>query len=323
MDKEEVKILSAILIFGTSVIIAASLYIDFAVIKSNSLHNIFSKNFDVNKLGDNKEEQQIKYGYELVTNTKKHFSGNGLSCKSCHLKSGQKAFAIPFIGLSQKFPEYIAREDRIETLADRINGCFERSLNSSKIKNDSAEMQAIIAYINWLSKDVPFYDHQIYGQGLVKIKLPNRAANLQKGKIIYRNNCASCHQANGQGQKTADKTEYIYPPLWGQNSYNNGAGMARLITAAEFIKANMPFGVDENHPLLSDEEVFDVAGYIESFKRPIKPHLEKDYPNLKYKPASCEYPPYADHFSIQQHEFGPYPTIENYYQKNFGVDNDK
>jgi thiosulfate dehydrogenase len=40
-------------------------------------------------------------------------------------------------------------------LADRINECFERSLNGKPIPSDSHKLRAIVDYIEWLSKDVP------------------------------------------------------------------------------------------------------------------------------------------------------------------------
>ena len=35
---------------------------------------------------------------------------------------------------------------------------------------------------------------------------------------------------------------FLFPLLWGPDSYNNGAGMNRVLTAARFIKARMPLG---------------------------------------------------------------------------------
>jgi len=46
--------------------------------------------------------------------------------------------------------------------------------------------------------------------------------------------------------------------------------MHRVLTAAQFIKGNMPLGTTADEPLLSDEEAYDVAGYINSFTRPLK-----------------------------------------------------
>ena len=69
--------------------------------------------------------------------------------------------------------------------------------------------------------------------------------------------CSVCHGINGDGEKLPNSNVYKYPPLWGENSFNNGAGMTRVITAAQFIKANMPYGATYDYPLLTDEEAYD------------------------------------------------------------------
>ncbi|MEX6689056.1 c-type cytochrome [Danxiaibacter flavus] len=265
----------------------------------------------------------IQYGYNLITETQKYLgpeikdkskvrTGNNMACKNCHLGSGTKAFAAPYIGLTKVFPTYIGRENKIESLEDRINGCFERSMNGNALDSASREMKAIVAYITYLSNDVG-QNGRINGQGFVKLKVPARAADLEKGKIVFTNNCVVCHGANGEGKRKGmpgDGEGYLYPPLWGHDSYNDGAGMSRLLTAAKFIKANMPFGVSHDKPLLTDEQAYDVAAYINSFKRPAKAHKEKDYPDLSKKPQDCPYPPYNDTLSLAQHKFGPFKVMD-------------
>lgn len=87
--------------------------------------------------------------------------------------------------------------------------------------------------------------------------------------------CAVCHQENGLGLKNEDSTGayYLYPPLWGDDSYNTGTGMYRLIKAASYIKENMPQGA----PDLSLEDAYDVAAYMNSQARPIKANKNKDF----------------------------------------------
>lgn len=339
MEKEDVKILIAVLFIAALIATLTGLYIKFEVIQKNYCYTVFSEEsiekFDVFKLGNSQKDQQIKYGYDLITNTPKYFgseapadqryAGNNLACKNCHLKSGKKAFSMPFIGVSGRFPQFLARENRVETLEDRINGCMERSLNGKPLAHDSKEMQAMVAYMNWLSRDIPS-NYNLVGKGFAEIDIPNRAVNLAKGKRIYQSNCAACHGNNGEGensQKDLPEGESFCPPLWGNASFNEGAGMARVITAARFIKGNMPFGTKASHPVLTDEEAFDVAGYINSFERPERANKEKDYPNLKLKPVSTPYPPYADDFPTKQHKFGPYPEIIDYYQNKYEIKKDK
>ncbi|ERJ60706.1 c-type cytochrome [Sphingobacterium paucimobilis] len=260
---------------------------------------------------DDAEGKLAAYGEKLIKNTYDYFYedgkkiGNNLACSNCHLNGGTKAFAAPYVGLHQVFPIYIGREDKVESLEERINGCFERSMNGRAIAENSNEMRAIITYIKQVSQRT-HNDKRLDGQGFVKIEIPDRAADLKHGQVIYANQCSSCHGEQGQGQKNPNAGGYLYPPLWGADSYNDGAGMARMLTAARFIKGNMPLGATYDEPLLSDEEAYDVAAYINSFDRPKKANKEKDYPNLAKKPKDCAYPPYADDISAEQHKYGPF-----------------
>lgn len=273
-------------------------------------------NFEIAPFDDSPEGKMAALGHRLITetyaligpNTEKAVTGNKLACSSCHLNGGTKAFAAPYIGLSGLFPIYIGREDKVESLEERINGCLERSMNGRSIDVNSTEMRAMMAYIKHLSKDV-VVGKRIKGQGFVDFNIPDRAADLKNGGLIYKNSCASCHATDGQGLAgTAGNKEggYLYPPLWGADTYNDGAGMARLLTAAKFIKGNMPLGVTHDSPLLSDEEAYDVAAYINSHSRPIKANKELDYPDLSKKPKDSPYPPYADEISQEQHKIGPF-----------------
>lgn len=102
---------------------------------------------------------------------------------------------------------------------------------------------------------------------------------------------------------------YQFPPLWGPDSYNNGAGMSRLLTAAAYAMHNMPIGTAYDAPVLTDVEAYDVAAYLISHKRPEKANLDKDFPVQLQKPVDTPYGPYADGFSLEQHKFGPFGPI--------------
>lgn len=160
---------------------------------------------------------------------KKRFAGNNLSCSSCHANGGSVQNQSGFVGIWARFPQYNARGDKVITLADRINGCFERSTNGKRMPSDTPEMKAMLTYMQWLYQGVPV-GAKIEGQGLKKIDFILKAADPKKGKAIYMDKCAVCHQENGLGLKNEDSTGayYLYPPLWGDDSYNTGAGMYRL-----------------------------------------------------------------------------------------------
>ncbi len=103
---------------------------------------------------------------------------------------------------------------------------------------------------------------------------------------------------------------YAVPPLWGHDSFNTGAGMARLITLANFIHYNMPHGSDYLDPQLSVEEAWDLAAYVEEQERQKKAGLDQDFEkDLLDKPVDAAYGPYADGFSEAQHKYGPYAPI--------------
>ncbi|PKL77124.1 MAG: hypothetical protein CVV27_06730 [Candidatus Melainabacteria bacterium HGW-Melainabacteria-1] len=258
----------------------------------------------------------VRYGQELVARTAHYlgpdqadpalrYGGNRLNCKSCHLQAGQQPHSLGFVGITARFPQYRGRENRQISLAERVNGCFERSLAGRALPLESREMQAIVAYMQWLSQDYPA-GSKVEGQGLPEIELPERAADPIKGKQVFVQHCASCHQPGGLGLAAVPRSEgYAFPPLWGPDSFNTGAGMHRLITAARYIKANMPLG----QPVLSAEQAFDVAAYINSQPRPVKASLELDFPDRSRKPVDAPFPPWDDKFSAQQHKYGPFKPM--------------
>jgi thiosulfate dehydrogenase len=213
---------------------------------------------------------------------------------------------MPLIGVWGQFPQYRGREGEVSTLEVRVNGCMERSMNGRALALDSREMKAFLAYIKWLSTGIPD-GAKIVGSGTKPVQEPRRAADLRHGAEVYAEKCLACHGDKGQGQRVEGR--YQFPPLWGPDSYNDGAGMARLLNAAAFAKHNMPVGTTFEAPLLSDEEAYDVAGYINSQPRPHKADLDKDFPNRLQKPVDAPYGPYIDGFSQEQHKLGPFGPI--------------
>ena len=291
--------------------------------------NIYAANYDPTFLEDSPDNELLKYGYNLFKftprylgpdniNNRQPYSGNYLACNNCHLNGGTKPASAPLIGIVQRFPQFRGRENKIGSLKERINGCFERSMNGRVLPEDSKEMEAYIAYLNWLSRYAPD-DGKVPHIGFLTLNIPNRKVNLEHGQKIFEDHCIICHQKDGSGQKMPDSLTYLYPPLWGPDSYNNGAGMTRVITAAEFIKGNMPFGTTYDEPVLTDEEAYDVAGYINSQERPVKNNLELDFPDILKKPVSTPYPPFADNFPLEQHQLGPFQPIMDFYKKEYNI----
>ncbi len=240
-----------------------------------------------------------------VADPAKRYAGNNLSCQNCHLEAGTKQFGLPYVGVYPDFPQYRAREGHVGTLEERINGCMTRSMNGRPLPDDSPEMRAIVAYIQFLSTG-PKQE----GRGSSKLPELKRAADPVRGRVIYAQACAACHGPDGQGKKRDQKAAgYELPPLWGHDSFNDGAGMNRLISAASFIHANMPNGVTWQAPALSEDNAWDVAAFVISQRRPHKAALDQDYPKRLEKPVDAAYPPFADGFSADQHRFGPFEPI--------------
>lgn len=184
-------------------------------------------------------------------------------------------------------------------------------MNGKPLPLDSREMKAFVAYIHFLSRGVPV-GASLEGAGTKASPPPNRRADPAAGEAIFKAKCAACHGENGQGLRAGqpgDAQGYVFPPLWGPDSFNNGAGMNRMLTAVNFIRHNMPQGTTYANPVLTDEQAYDVTAYILSKPRPVKANLEADFPARWNKPVDAAFPPYVDGASADQHRFGPYPPL--------------
>jgi thiosulfate dehydrogenase len=277
---------------------------------------------EIGALPSNTYGRLVRRGRDLITATyayigpevpdrAKRFAGNNLSCGNCHLQAGTKKFGIPLFGLLGEYPHYSARSGAPITIEDRLNACMTRSMNGRPLPAGAPEMQAIVAYIKFLSTGVS-PGQLLPGMGTGKMPELDRAADPVRGETGYANACVACHGPDGAGIRRSLPTTdlgYMMPPLWGNDSFNDGAGMARLITAANFLHFNMPHGVDYLNPQLSPEQAWDIAAYVVSRPRPHKAGLEKDFPDLLEKPIDAPYGPYADGFSEQQHKYGPFAPI--------------
>lgn len=216
----------------------------------------------------------VKLGKALVTETRKRLPKNvgaGLDCTNCHIAAGTTPSAGPFVGLWGVFPDYRARAGDIDSMQERINDCFERSMNGKALAVDSAEMNAILMYINWLSTGVPT-GTEVIGRGMGSIDMTLKP-DAARGKQVYADKCAACHGAGGEGIKGATG-EYGVPPVWGDASFNVGAGLARTYTAAAFVKNNMPLG---QVGTLSDQDAIDVAEFFTHQPRPAFAAAKDDY----------------------------------------------
>lgn len=273
---------------------------------------------DINLIPAGNERSLILYGRDLISNTAKYLGPNGsvaaitngMNCQNCHLEAGARPYGNSFAAVAANYPQFRNRSGIIESIEFRINDCLLRSLNGNKsIDTLSKEMRAMVSYIKWIGKDVP-QKTKPKGSGTVELPFLHRAADSIKGRAVFVSKCIVCHGKNGEGLPRADSSGFIYPPLWGKNSYNTGAGLYRLTRFAGYVKYSMPFAIaSATAPQLTDEEAWDVAAFVNSQPRPAKT-FKNDWPDIKKKAIDYPYGPYADSFTTAQHKYGPYGPID-------------
>lgn len=280
---------------------------------------------DIDALPDDDYGQMVRYGFRLATETPAvigpevadpamRYSGNNLACTSCHQENATKPYAMPWTGVTAVFPQYRARENALQTVEDRVNGCMERSMAGKALPLDSAEMRGFAAYIHFLSRGIPV-GATLKGAGVERVAAPDRAADPAAGKAVFAEHCVVCHAEDGTGQRmgeAGDAQGYVFPPVAGTDSYNDGAGMYRVLTAYRFILNNMPQGADHTARQLTEDQAYDVAAYLSSMDRGHKEGMDKDFPDLLRKSPDMPFPPFAGDFPAEQHKFGPFKPIADY-----------
>lgn len=215
----------------------------------------------------------VKLGREIVEQTNVHplskdYVGNSLTCSSCHLKAGTDPRAATFLGIATAYPAWSPREKRVVTLEDRVLNCFMRSQNGIRPPLGSKVSTAITAYITWLSSGnaIRMNHEKPLGPNHVRpLKIQSEQANVKRGATLYTNQCADCHGNQGNGTKEG-------PPVWGEKSFNTGAGMSHNDKLAAWLKVAMP--PDDTN--LSEQDALDIAAYVNSHERPrfiLKDHL--------------------------------------------------
>lgn len=217
----------------------------------------------------------VKLGKEIIENTGEHplskpYVGNALTCSSCHLDAGTDPQAATFLGVATAYPAWSPREKRVITLEDRVLNCFMRSLHGTRPPNGSKVSVAMTSYITWLSSGERMKMNPKVPLGpkhVQPLKIDATKADVKRGKTLYAEHCAYCHGENGLGTEEG-------PPVWGETSYNDGAGLSRVDKLAAWLKVAMPLG----DPHLTEQEALDVAAFVNSKPRPkfiLKEHLPK------------------------------------------------
>jgi thiosulfate dehydrogenase len=202
---------------------------------------------------------EIRYGRELLMNTRHMLPGlvrANMDCAACHIAAGTQPRGGSFIGAYAQFPQWNKRSRRVVTMQDRVAECFLYSENGKPPAFWSRQMIAIVSYIAWLSRDTPMLS-KTTSQSFV-IPVPSAPPNPARGAQLFAARCALCHGAGGAGSN-------VIPPLWGDTSFNKGAGMAHINRMTGFVYFNMP----KNAPgTLSLTDAYDIAAFVLSHKRP-------------------------------------------------------
>lgn len=236
-------------------------------------------------LDDSRLSDEIRWGFRIFTNTRgeaPQFTPGRMSCNNCHLNGGQREKSLPLVGVAGMFPEYNRRSGRLFTLGDRIVDCFLRSQNATGARDPAAErpsmtskeVLAVAAYLTWLSKGYEVGANPPWrGQNAIPAAslIPIGKLDPAQGESIFMERCTTCHGADGQGVFVGDKRP---GPLWGPDSWNDGAGAARVYTLAGIIRHSMPY---LNPGSLTDEEAQQLAAFINSKPRPAYPLKSSDY----------------------------------------------
>ena len=266
--------------------------------------------------------EEVRYGRQLLVNTAYyigpdgvagHYLRNKMNCTNCHQDAGTKPYSFNLLASHDNYPQYRAREGKILTLAERVNNCIMHPHNGRPLPLDSREMVAILSYLKWINGFVP-KGSNFEGKQNLTVGLPAAAASPGRGEKIFIENCASCHGNDGGGQLNAEKTSYVYPPLWGMQAYQPGSSMHRIIKMARWLKGNMPYNkATVGKPFLTDEQALDVAAFINNdviHRRPQPKSFE--YPEAMLKPIDYDRGPFSDSFSVEQHKYGPFQPIIQY-----------
>lgn len=227
---------------------------------------------DVNDIPRGDFGDAVRLGRNIFNDTQTYaraYVGNGLNCVNCHLDEGRKANSAPLWAAYGMFPAYREKNSRVNSYEDRLTGCFRFSMNGKAPPPGSKELIALMSYSYWLSKGAPI-GIELAGRGYPKLAEPQQPPDEARGQKVFEANCAICHGADGQGTQVSGR--YAFPPLWGKDSFNAGAGMTQVHNAAAFIRANMPLGRGNT---LTEQEAWDVAKYMNSHSRPVDPRLVK------------------------------------------------
>ncbi|HEX8726222.1 MAG TPA: c-type cytochrome [Gemmatimonadaceae bacterium] len=214
--------------------------------------------------------KMVRLGQQIFEHTGAYapqYSGNALSCTNCHIDNGRVAHSAPLWAAYVSYPAYRSKNKHVNTFQERMQGCFRFSMNGKAPPLGDSVLVALESYAYWLATGAPV-NTPIAGRNYPKLPKPAQAPDYARGEKVFAAQCAVCHGADGQGQRAGGAQ--VFPPLWGPESFNWGAGMGDVDKAAGFVKANMPLGLGNT---LSDQDAWDVALFVDGHERPQDPRF--------------------------------------------------
>jgi thiosulfate dehydrogenase len=223
-----------------------------------------------NAIPDNDFGKAVRLGQAIFNDTGRlapAFVGNSMRCASCHLDQGRLANSAPLWAAYVAYPAYRSKNGHVNTFAERLQGCFQFSMNGKAPPLGDKVLVALESYAYFLAKGAPV-GASLPGKGYPTPPKPALPMDFARGRQVFEEKCSLCHGHDGQGQ--TGHGAVVFPALWGAQSFNWGAGMSSIRNAAGFIKANMPLSQGNS---LTDQQAWDVAMFMDSHERPQDPRF--------------------------------------------------
>ena len=131
--------------------------------------------------------EMVAMGESIFSNTYSHevsgkYVGNTQVCEGCHLDAGRLAGASPLWAARINYPAYRKKNDQVNTLVERVQGCFRYSMNApaSEVGTvpsaESRTVRALLSYMHWLATGAPVGDKDIPGRGIRSWRRPPTAS---------------------------------------------------------------------------------------------------------------------------------------------------
>ncbi len=143
----------------------------------------------------------VRRGIAIFTDTRneaKPYAGDGLNCSSCHLDRGRRPGAAPMWAAWVRYPRFRSKNDAVNTMTMRIQGCFRFSMNGAPPPDDSDIMTALQTYFYWLARGAPT-GGRLAGAGFTPLAEPAEAPSIGRGAAVFAGKCAACHGSDGRG----------------------------------------------------------------------------------------------------------------------------